>query len=1133
MTTSAPRLAGSTATPVTPTFSRGRCLRWACAYALAIIYVSVVLGPNGVNFVPRDPAAAWQALLATPYVATGSDQRPDWMANLVMLVPLGFLAMGAVWPRAGWPRRVAAAGTAFLACLIFVVAVKYAQLFFPPRTVSLNYILAQSLGSLIGVALFCWSRRHLAALRANLMGGGNRPLVVLCSLYALAYLGFLLFPFDFALSSEDLRERAQALPHLLLSFPGAALPGGLRLLSPAAEAAATIPIGVLLALTRRAWPLGRIALTGLLIMSAASAVEMLLLDATPTLAGLGFRTAGTVAGGLLARRLAGGDPRVLRDRLAGLVPWLAAPYAIAVLYLKGLLAPGWRTIPEAMAALDPLGRLPFYHDYIVSKAHAAQSLAFELMCFGPVGLMVALRRGGGRGAAWLAAAGALAFSLTVELGRWLKPGLQPDFSNPIVAVLGAVLAMRLTALVLPAAPAAHPAPARGGRGGRDVADERLSRSISPKTPVHDERQRRPAAALRLLVFVVCLAAAGVLAVEYPIAPWLFGLGLALYAAALWSWPSLWLAVLPASLAAFDLAPWTGWVDVGEPDLVALVTVAILALRAPPGAADFRVRGLAAAALGLAAFSCIAGVALGLAMPAAHGGSDNPYLRPEDALRVGKGFLTALALLPFLRERLRRGRDGLTWLGAGMVAGLVLVSAVAIVERALFPGLLDFSADYRVAATFSSMHIGGGYIGAYLAMALPFLLVGLGRPSLPRSIAVAAFAIGAGYALIVTFARAAYAAASISLAVACLGWAAAERRAASPRRALRIWPALVLAIVAAVVGVGVVSPIMAGRIRLAPADLASREDNWTQGLALRGPSLFAALFGSGLGTYPRVELARAPGGRVPTNFVLGRDGGYRFLSLEAGLPLYFGQKVAVEPDHTYRLFLGLRSHDPAARLTVMLCEKWLLYSENCRSAQLTPRAVGAWEDFGVPVATSGFRRPTLFGWWRRPVELALVDLVQGTALDIGHVRFLDPQGRDLLANGDFSHGTERWFFTDDDHLVWRVENQYLMNFIEGGAVGLAAFVLLAGAALVGAARGMARGDSIAACVAGALAGFLVCATFNSLLDAPRLATMFYLIAFCGLEMLSRPVCADQLRATALTGPARNPPRAWRWRGDRPH
>jgi hypothetical protein len=168
-----------------------------------------------------------------------------------------------------------------------------------------------------------------------------------------------------------------------------------------------------------------------------------------------------------------------------------------------------------------------------------------------------------------------------------------------------------------------------------------------------------------------------------------------------------------------------------------------------------------------------------------------------------------------------------------------------------------------------------------------------------------------------------------------------------------------------------------------------------------------------------------------------------------------------------------------------------------------------------------------------VELALVDLVQGTALDIGHVRFLDPQGRDLLANGDFSHGTERWFFTDDDHLVWRVENQYLMNFIEGGAVGLAAFVLLAGAALVGAARGMARGDSIAACVAGALAGFLVCATFNSLLDAPRLATMFYLIAFCGLEMLSRPVCADQLRATALTGPARNPPRAWRWRGDRPH
>ena len=86
--------------------SRSRFVAWALAYGLAIVYVSVVLGPGGVNFVPRDPEAAWHALMTTPYMATGSDQRPDWMANLLMLVPLGFLATGALWP-----RRAAAASS--------------------------------------------------------------------------------------------------------------------------------------------------------------------------------------------------------------------------------------------------------------------------------------------------------------------------------------------------------------------------------------------------------------------------------------------------------------------------------------------------------------------------------------------------------------------------------------------------------------------------------------------------------------------------------------------------------------------------------------------------------------------------------------------------------------------------------------------------------------------------------------------------------------------------------------------------------------------------------------------------------------------------------------------------------------
>jgi VanZ family protein len=442
---------GGSTTPILPPFRRGRWARWACVYALAVIYVSVVLGPFGFNFVPRDPAVAWRILLATPYLANGSNQRPDWMANLMTLIPLGFLTTGALWPDRGAMRRAAAAATALLGCVIFVLSVKYAQIFFPPRTVSLNYITAQSVGSLVGVTLFCLSHHRFAALRSDVAGVGDRALILLCGLYALAYLFFLLFPFDVALSGEDLRERAAVLPQLLFSLPGAGLPLGLRLILPLVETAATVPIGVWLALARRDWPLSRIALTGILMMSAATVASMLLLDTTPSIAGLTFRATGIVIGAVLTRRLAGSDPSKWRDRLARLVRWLIAPYVIAVLYVKNLLALDWQTMPKALAGFDPVGLLPFYHHYIVSKEHAAASVAFELTLYGPIGVMIALRRGSGRVSIWLAALTALAFSFAVEFGRWLRPGLLPDFSNPIVAAVGAGLAVKLATLFWSAA----------------------------------------------------------------------------------------------------------------------------------------------------------------------------------------------------------------------------------------------------------------------------------------------------------------------------------------------------------------------------------------------------------------------------------------------------------------------------------------------------------------------------------------------------------------------------------------------------------------------------------------------------------------------------------------------------------
>jgi hypothetical protein len=69
-----------------------------------------------------------------------------------------------------------------------------------------------------------------------------------------------------------------------------------------------------------------------------------------------------------------------------------------------------------------------------------------------------------------------------------------------------------------------------------------------------------------------------------------------------------------------------------------------------------------------------------------------------------------------------------------------------------------------------MHIGGGHIGAYIAMALPFLLVFLLRPRPAAIFALLGIALCSGYALVVSYARAAYASALVSVFTACAGWA---------------------------------------------------------------------------------------------------------------------------------------------------------------------------------------------------------------------------------------------------------------------------------------------------------------------------------------------------------------------------
>jgi hypothetical protein len=619
-----------------------------------------------------------------------------------------------------------------------------------------------------------------------------------------------------------------------------------------------------------------------------------------------------------------------------------------------------------------------------------------------------------------------------------------------------------------------------------------------------ERDRPRPSLAALAAAVIALALAIPIALSYPLAPGLLMAALMLYGGALWRWPQAWLFVIPAVLPAFDLAPWTGWLFVAEPDLFILVTIAVLAIRAPPQRADFWIAGWPGAALALAVIALLSSVALGLALPGPAGGSDNAYLRPDNALRLAKGLFLALALLPFLARSLRMKGEALGVLGAGMVGGLALVAAATMFERAIFTGPFNFTIPYRVVATFSSMHLGGGYIGAYVAMALPFLFALLMRSRGAGLAIAAAIAVGAIYTLIVTFARAAYASGVLAGLVFVVAWAWAMHRRRAGVIATLVAPAALLLVLAGIVlATAIDSKFMALRVGMVTQDLGTRERNWSSGLALRDKGIVADLIGMGLGTYPRIVLARRPNGNYQTNFVLERDGNFRYLALSAGLPLYFGQKVAADRRQSYILSLTLRSPDGKGQFTALLCEKLLLYSANCRRLEFRPKSPGRWERVGGLFPGIPGDAPSRFKFLARPQDLAFVDRFPGTRFEIGEIRLIDAAGRNLIANGDFSSGLARWFFTDDNHSIWRIENQYLMTLFEGGVLGLAAFILFAAAALAGACRAVGSGEPAAAAVAASLAAFLWSCFFDCLLDVPRLATLFYLLAFAGIILLRAP------------------------------
>ncbi len=422
--------------------SRPRFALAAFFYALVIAYASTIIGPMGLNFVPIDPFEALYRLIEMPYVEHGSDQRADWMGNMLMLAPLGFLVAGSLSPRgrASWTAGFGA----FLFCFVYILIVKYAQLFFPPRTVSLNYVIAQSMGAAGGIVVF--NMLHAKLFRYDT---GLAPLEILwlaLRIYTVLVNLFMLMPLDFALNMNDLAIQFDKLSDSFTALTGEDRPFLVRVALIVGGMLATAPIGAMLTIVERGRvyvgrTVGDATWIGFCLMVGVYALDCMVISGSPSLVAIFYRTIGIAVGAWVMHWVTRRDPERIRHDLGRLVPWIVPLYLLVLAGVNGLLSLDWTTDNS----FYEYGLIPLYNYYEATKAQAAKNIIAHAVMYAPIGVMISLRvrdEGGNAAAFFLAAL----LSAIVELGRFLRPGLVPDINAIPLAGLAswaALAAMRV------------------------------------------------------------------------------------------------------------------------------------------------------------------------------------------------------------------------------------------------------------------------------------------------------------------------------------------------------------------------------------------------------------------------------------------------------------------------------------------------------------------------------------------------------------------------------------------------------------------------------------------------------------------------------------------------------------------
>lgn len=420
-----------------------RLWRWLLlASILFVVYGSLV----PLNFQPLPWAEAVARFMTFGADDLGMGSRVDKASNVLLTIPVAFAAAQCLLPGRSWMGTWMLRGVIAVGILLMAVGVEFAQQFFPPRTMSWSDVVAQNLGTVIGLTA---QHRWGAAVSEWLLGWWRRErssarLSRALKAYLAVLLGFSLLPLDLTINPVEIYHKWAEGRVILMPFAGLTGDVSERVYECVSDIAIWLPVGVFLYLSGPL-SLRKTLLRGLLMGAVIEGLQLFVFTRVTDVTDVLLAGMGVVLGSGCARFWSLASVQATERIGAG--RWLSTWVAWLLLVLVVFWYPFSFRMPSGDEWMSWL-RVPFTTYQLADEYRAINEVLRRIGFFLPGGVLWFLTLNARVRGRVAKLSGATVFLLllvavVVEAGQVFLPGKVADLTDAGLAFLGGVLGFRL------------------------------------------------------------------------------------------------------------------------------------------------------------------------------------------------------------------------------------------------------------------------------------------------------------------------------------------------------------------------------------------------------------------------------------------------------------------------------------------------------------------------------------------------------------------------------------------------------------------------------------------------------------------------------------------------------------------